>query len=95
MRMVLGRLVVSLARARFCTRACTAAARLVRGDWVVRLGKISYGLYMLHFIGILIMLRPAPSGWGWQLLATKALGFVMTVLLAWRRIAGSSRPSCA
>ena len=49
---------------------------------MVRLGKISYGLYMLHFIGLFILLDLLHPVWGWHLLAAKALGFVMTVLLA-------------
>jgi peptidoglycan/LPS O-acetylase OafA/YrhL len=49
----------------------------------VRLGKISYGLYMLHFVGLLFMLDLLHPLWGWKLLATKALGLALTVLLAW------------
>jgi peptidoglycan/LPS O-acetylase OafA/YrhL len=82
MRMVLGRLVVSLAAGAILYGCLHSRSRLVRGDWVVRLGKISYGLYMLHLTGILIMLSLLHPVWGWQLLATKALGFVMTVILA-------------
>ena len=75
MRMVLGRLIVSLVpRARFCTPACDSHSPLVRGSWVVRLGKISYGLYMLHLTGILIMLHLLHPVWGWQLLAAKGIG---------------------
>ena len=64
--------------------ACLGSrSRLVRSDWVVRLGKISYGLYMLHSIGLLFMLDLLHPRWGWKLLATKALGLVVTVLFAW------------
>jgi peptidoglycan/LPS O-acetylase OafA/YrhL len=55
---------------------------VLRGAWVVQLGKISYGLYVLHLTGILLMLKLFHPVWGWQLLAVKALGFGMTVLLA-------------
>ena len=55
---------------------------MVKGEWVVRLGKISYGLYMLHLTGILIVLSLLRPVLGWHLLAAKALGFVMTVFLA-------------
>jgi peptidoglycan/LPS O-acetylase OafA/YrhL len=82
MRMVLGRLVVSVSAGAILYACLHSHSRLVRGDWVVRLGKISYGLYMLHLTGILIMLNLLHPVWGWQLLATKALGFVMTVILA-------------
>ncbi len=81
-RMVLGRLIVSLAASAILYACLHSHSRLVRGEWVVRLGKISYGLYMLHLTGILIMLSLFRPAWGWQLLATKALGFVMTVILA-------------
>jgi peptidoglycan/LPS O-acetylase OafA/YrhL len=83
MRAVLGRLVVSVG-AVFILCACLhSRSRLVRNDWVVRLGKISYGLYMLHFLGLLFMLDLLHPAWGWKLLATKALGLALTVLLAW------------
>jgi peptidoglycan/LPS O-acetylase OafA/YrhL len=82
MRMVLGRTVVALASGAILYGSLSSRSRLLRGRWVVQLGKRSYGLYMLHLTGILIvqsLLRPA---WGWQLLATKALGLAMTVILA-------------
>jgi peptidoglycan/LPS O-acetylase OafA/YrhL len=82
MRMVLGRLIVSLAAGAILYACLHSRSQLVRGDWVVRLGKISYGLYMLHLTGILIMLSLFHPVWGWHLLATKGLGFVMTVVLA-------------
>jgi peptidoglycan/LPS O-acetylase OafA/YrhL len=81
-RMVLGRLIVSLAAGAILYACLHSRSKLVRGEWVVRLGKISYGLYMLHLTGILIILSLFRPVWGWQLLATKALGFVMTVVLA-------------
>jgi peptidoglycan/LPS O-acetylase OafA/YrhL len=48
----------------------------------VRLGKISYGLYMWHFTGLLIATSLFPLVHGWQRLGTTALGFVMTLFLA-------------
>ena len=82
MRMVLGRLIVSLAAGAILFACLHSHSKLLRGSWVVQLGKISYGLYMLHLTGILIMLSLFHPVWGWQLLATKGLGFVMTVILA-------------
>jgi peptidoglycan/LPS O-acetylase OafA/YrhL len=81
-RMVLGRLIVSLAAGAILYACLHSHSKLVRGEWVVRLGKISYGLYMLHLTAILIVLTLFRPVWGWQLLAAKALGFVMTVVLA-------------
>ena len=82
MRMVWGRLIVSLSAGAILYACLDSGHLLVRGGWVVRLGKISYGLYMLHLTGILIALSLLHPVWGWQLLAAKGLGFVITVLLA-------------
>jgi peptidoglycan/LPS O-acetylase OafA/YrhL len=80
--MMLGRLIVSLASGAILYGCLYSRSKLLRGSLIVSLGKISYGLYLLHLVGLLIvqsLFQPAP---GWQLLATKALGFVMTVILA-------------
>jgi peptidoglycan/LPS O-acetylase OafA/YrhL len=82
MRMVLGRLIVSLSAGAILYACLHSHSRVLRGAWVVQLGKISYGLYVLHLTGILLMLKLFHPVWGWQLLAVKALGFGMTVLLA-------------
>ena len=82
MRTVLGRLIVSLASGAILYGCLYSSNKLLTSGWIVRLGKISYGLYMLHFTGLLILLSLFRPAYGWQLLATKALGFVMTVLLA-------------
>jgi peptidoglycan/LPS O-acetylase OafA/YrhL len=82
MRMVLGRLLVSVASGAILCGCLYSRNQLLGSRWVVQLGKRSYGLYMLHLTGILILqslLRPV---WGWQLLATKAMGLGMTVVLA-------------
>ena len=79
---VLGRLIISLASVAILYACLYSRTKLVTGAWVVRLGKVSYGLYMLHFTGLLIalsLLRPLHGG---PSLATKALGFCFTVLLS-------------
>jgi peptidoglycan/LPS O-acetylase OafA/YrhL len=81
MRWALGRLIVSLASGAILYACLHSRSKLLGGNWVVRLGKISYGLYLLHPTGILIMLRLFHPIWGWRMLATKALGLVMTVIL--------------
>ena len=83
MRAVLGRLVASVGAVAILYAGLGSRSRLVRSEWVVRLGKISYGLYMLHFIGLLVVIDLLHPRWGWTLLATKALGLALTVLLAW------------
>ena len=77
------RLLISVGAAAILYACLGSRSRLVRSNWVVRLGKISYGLYMLHFIGLLFMIDLLHPRWGWTLLATKALGLALTILLAW------------
>ena len=83
LRMVLGHLLVAVAAGAILYAGLHSHSPLLRGAWVVRLGKISYGLYMLHLTAILIALKLLRPVWGWQLLAAKLLGFGLTVLLAW------------
>jgi peptidoglycan/LPS O-acetylase OafA/YrhL len=82
MRAVLGRLVASVGAVAILYAGLGSRSRLVTSDWVVWLGKISYGLYMLHFVGLLFMIDLLHPRWGWTLLATKAVGLALTVLLA-------------
>jgi len=82
MRMVWGRLLVSLAAGAILFAGFGSRSPLLRSRWIVGLGKISYGLYMLHLTAILIMLRLFHPVWGWQLLATKILGLGTTIVLA-------------
>jgi peptidoglycan/LPS O-acetylase OafA/YrhL len=55
---------------------------LLTSDWIVRLGKISYGLYLLHLTGLLLAKSALHPTSGTALLATKAVGFVVTIILA-------------
>jgi peptidoglycan/LPS O-acetylase OafA/YrhL len=48
----------------------------------VQLGKISYGLYALHFTGLFIVLSLLHPARGFNLLLGKVLGLVMTIVLA-------------
>ena len=82
MRMVVGRMIIALSSGAILFGCLHSQSSLLTGAWVVRLGKISYGLYMLHFTGLLIVLSLFRPAWGWELLATKMLGFVVTVALA-------------
>ena len=82
MRMALGRLIISLAAGAILCGCLHSQSKLLRGAWVVQLGKVSYGLYMLHATGIFIMVSLLHPAWGWQLLAIRALGFFMTIILA-------------
>ncbi|MGC2401605.1 MAG: acyltransferase [Acidobacteriaceae bacterium] len=82
MRMVFGRLLVSLSAGAILYSCLDSRSKWLRGSWVVELGKISYGLYVWHLTAILIVTRLFRPAWGWQLLAVKALGFVATVIIA-------------
>ncbi len=82
MHTVLGQLIVSLASGAILYGCLSSSNKLVTGHWVVRLGKVSYGLYMLHFTGLLIVLSLLRPAYGWGLLAAKALAFLLTVFLA-------------
>jgi peptidoglycan/LPS O-acetylase OafA/YrhL len=82
MRMVLGRLIVSLAAGAILYACLGSHSKVARDSRVVGLGKISYGLYMLHPTAILIALSLLHPVRGGQLLAAKGLGFVLTVVLA-------------
>jgi peptidoglycan/LPS O-acetylase OafA/YrhL len=82
LRVALGRLIISLASAAILYGCMYSNNKFLTSGWIVRLGKVSYGLYALHFTGLLIVLSLLHPGHGFNLLVAKALGFVMTVLLA-------------
>lgn len=82
MRMVLGRLMVSLAAGAILYAGLNSSSPLLRSDWVLRMGKISYGLYMWHLTVILLMVSLLRPSWGGQLLVTKLLAFGMTIVVA-------------
>jgi peptidoglycan/LPS O-acetylase OafA/YrhL len=81
-RVALGRLIISLASAAILYGCMYSNNKLLTSGWIVRLGKISYGLYALHYTGLLIVLSLLHPRYGSNLLVAKALGFVMTVFLA-------------
>jgi peptidoglycan/LPS O-acetylase OafA/YrhL len=82
MQLVLARLIISFASAAILYGCLNSSNKLLRGGAVVRLGKISYGLYVWHFTGLLVATSLFPLVHGWQRLGTTALGLVMTLLLA-------------
>jgi peptidoglycan/LPS O-acetylase OafA/YrhL len=57
-------------------------SKLLTGTWIIQLGKISYGLYLLHLTGLLLAKSFIHPVSGTAQLATKAVGFVLTVVLA-------------
>ncbi len=81
-REVPGRLMVSLAAGAMLYACLYSSSRLLVSNWVVRLGKVSYGLYLWHLTGILIAKAVIHPVSGMAQLAAKGAGFVVTVLLA-------------
>lgn len=82
MREVPGRLIISLAAGAMLYGCLYTRSKLFTGAWIVQLGKVSYGLYLLHLVGLLLaksILHPVS---GTALLASKAVGFVLTLILA-------------
>ncbi len=82
MRMVVARSIVSIASGAILYGCIHSNTRLLTGNYVVRLGKISYGLYMFHFMGMLLALTLLHPVSRWQLLASRVLGFALTLALA-------------
>ena len=81
-RMVVGRLLVSLGAGAILLSCLGSQSLWIRSAPVVRLGKISFGLYMLHTAGILLALSLFHVAGGWRLLAVKGIGLGFTILLA-------------
>jgi peptidoglycan/LPS O-acetylase OafA/YrhL len=81
-RVVPGRLMISLGSAAILYGCMYSSNKLLTSGWIVQLGKISYGLYALHFTGIFIILSLLRPAHGLNLLLGKALGLAMTVFLA-------------
>lgn len=82
MHMVVGRLLISIGAGAMLYGCLGCKNRILTGPWVVQLGKVSYGLYMLHFLGLLLMttlLHPVGRN---QLLLSRVFGFAATVGLA-------------
>jgi peptidoglycan/LPS O-acetylase OafA/YrhL len=82
LRMLSDRAIISLTSGAILYGCLYSRSKLVTGAWVVQLGKISYGLYMLHYLGLLLALSVFHPVRGWQLLAAKATGFAVTLVLA-------------
>jgi peptidoglycan/LPS O-acetylase OafA/YrhL len=79
---VIARLVISLASGAILYGCVYSRTRFLNCGFVVRLGKVSYGLYMLHFTALLIVLSLLQPRHGWRLLAAKFLGFILSIFLA-------------
>jgi len=82
MREVPGRLIISVAAGAMLFGCLHSRSKLLTGSWIVQLGKVSYGLYLLHLTGLLLAKSFIHPISGTAQLATKAVGFALTVALA-------------
>jgi peptidoglycan/LPS O-acetylase OafA/YrhL len=82
MREVPGHLIISIAAGAILYGSLHSRTSLLTSEWIVRLGKVSYGLYLLHLTGLLLAKSTLHPTSGAALLATKGVGFVLTILLA-------------
>jgi peptidoglycan/LPS O-acetylase OafA/YrhL len=82
MREVWGRLIISISAGAILYGSLYGRSALLTSNWIVRLGKVSYGLYLLHLTGLLLAKSALHPTSGTALLATKAVGFVVTIILA-------------
>jgi peptidoglycan/LPS O-acetylase OafA/YrhL len=81
-RMVAGRFLITLGAGAILLACLNSRNALLRSGWIVRLGKISFGLYLLHPTGILLARNLSHATAGLRLLAVKGAGLVITILLA-------------
>jgi peptidoglycan/LPS O-acetylase OafA/YrhL len=82
MHMVFGRVLAAVASGAILYGCLHTRSSLCTGAWVVSLGKISYGLYMFHFMGLVLaptLFHPSSRG---GLLGTRVLALATTWLLA-------------
>jgi peptidoglycan/LPS O-acetylase OafA/YrhL len=82
MREVWGRLIISVAAGAILYGCLHSRSKFLTSPWFINLGKVSYGLYLLHLTGLLLAKSLIHPVSGTMLLATKAVGFVLTVILA-------------
>jgi peptidoglycan/LPS O-acetylase OafA/YrhL len=82
MREVPGRLIISVAAAAMLYGCLYSRNKLFTGSWLVSLGKVSYGLYLLHLVGLLIAKSVLHPISGAAQLGSKAIGFILTLILA-------------
>ena len=82
MREVLGRLIISMAAGAILYGCLHSRSRFLTSPWIISLGKVSYGLYLLHLTGLFLAKSMTHPVSGTMLLVSKALGFVLTIVLA-------------
>jgi peptidoglycan/LPS O-acetylase OafA/YrhL len=77
-----GHFVTALASAAILLSVMDAQHAFFRNAWLRYLGKISYGLYVLHEFAHYCAMRLLPASTPWQVIGQSALGLVLTLLLA-------------
>jgi peptidoglycan/LPS O-acetylase OafA/YrhL len=81
-RMMIARSVISLASGAILYGCVYSRTKFLTCGLLVRLGKVSYGLYMLHFTALLIVMSLLQPRHGWRLLAAKLLALILSIFLA-------------
>jgi len=80
--MALGHSVTALASAAILLSVLGASAGFLRNPTLLYLGKISYGLYVLHEFAHFCAMRLVPAATPSRVMAQSAVGFALTALLA-------------
>jgi peptidoglycan/LPS O-acetylase OafA/YrhL len=78
----LGHFLTALASAAILLSVMGAQNAFLRNRWLLYLGKISYGLYVLHEFAHLCAMRLLPASTPLQVIAQSILGLALTILLA-------------
>ncbi len=78
----LGHFVTALASAAILLAVMDAQHAFFHNKWLRYLGKISYGLYVLHEFAHYCAMRLLPASTPWQVIGQSALGLALAIVLA-------------
>lgn len=81
-RLAIGHPLTALASAAILLAVLGSQNSFLRNHWLLYLGKISYGLYVVHEFAHLCASRLLPAATPLQVIAQSALGLAFTMLLA-------------
>jgi peptidoglycan/LPS O-acetylase OafA/YrhL len=78
----LGHFLTALASAAILLSVMGSQHAFLRNRWLLYLGKISYGLYVLHEFAHYCAMRLLPASTPWQVIEQSVLGLALTIVLA-------------